>query len=230
VWELASAKNVKVLRGLQDQVGALAFSHDGTTLATGNCCEILLWDLTGLRNKEGHLAELHLSAAELEATWRDLGGPDGPAAFQAFWRLTASPREAAAFLAEHLKPVAAADPARVAQLIADLDSEQFAVRDAAGRELEQLAERAEPALRKLLDGQPSAEARRRAEMLVRQLEGPTLPRERLQQQRALAALARLGSPEARKVFARLAEGTPDAWLTQQAKAALEWFETRHTAP
>jgi hypothetical protein len=144
-----------------------------------------------------------------------------PGFLQAYWRLTASPRETTAWLREKLKPVAAADPARVARLIADLDSEQFTAREAAGRELEQLAERAEPALRKLLAGRPSAEARRRAEMLVRQLEGPILSRERLQQQRALAALERIGSPEARQVFAQLAEGTSDAWLTQQAKATLQ---------
>jgi WD40 repeat protein len=221
VWELGSTKRVKVLRGLQDEVGALAFSHDGTTLATGSGCEILLWDLTGLRNKEGRLAELHPSPEQLEATWRDLGGMDGPAAFQAFWRLTASPRETTAFLGERLMPVAAADAARIARLIADLDSEQFTVRDAAVRELEQLAERAEPALRKLLAGQPSPEARRRAEMLVRQLEGPILPRERLQQERALAALERIGSPDVRQVFTKLAEGAPDAWLTQQARTALD---------
>jgi len=167
VWELASDRAVKVLPGHQVGVMAVAFAHDGTTLATGSSGEILLWDLTGLR-KNGRLAELHLSGEELEATWRDLGGTDGPAAFQAFWRLTASPRETATFLGEHLKPVPAADPARLARLIADLDSEQFTARDAAGRELEQLAERAEPALRKLLAGQPSPEARRRAEMLVRQ--------------------------------------------------------------
>jgi RNA polymerase sigma factor (sigma-70 family) len=229
VWELASDRAVKLLRGHQDGVLAVAFSHDGTTLATGSSGEILLWDLTGLR-KNGRPAELHLSGEELERAWRDLGGADGPAAFQAFWRLTASPHETTAFLGEKLKPVPAADPARIARLIADLDSEQFTARDAAGGELEQLAEGAEPALRKLLAGQPSPEARRRAEMLVRQLEGPILPRERLQQERALAALARIGSPEARRVFAKLAEGTPDAWLTQQAKATLERLEKAHTAP
>jgi RNA polymerase sigma factor (sigma-70 family) len=229
VWELASDRTVKLLRGHQSEVMAVAFAHDGTTLATGDCCAVLLWDLTGLR-KNGRLPELHPSAAELEATWRDLGGADGPAAFQAFWRLTVSPRETAAFLGERLKPVSAADPARITRLIGDLDSDQFAARDAAGRELEQLAERAEPALRKLLAGQPSPEARRRAEMLVRQLEGPILPRERLQQQRALTALERIGGPQARQVFATLAEGSADAWLTQQAKAALERLEKTPNAP
>src|SRR5260370_37880648 len=43
------------------------------------------------------------------------------------------------------------------RLIADLDSSQFALREAAGRKLAELGEQAKPELRRALAGNPSAE-------------------------------------------------------------------------
>ena len=55
-------------------------------------------------------------------------------------------------------------------LIADLDSETFAVRDSAMKELTKLGDAAAPALRDALDKAPSAEARRRIEGLLAKLD------------------------------------------------------------
>jgi hypothetical protein len=38
--------------------------------------------------------------------------------------------------------------------------------------------------------------------------------------RAIELLERLGTPEARKLLERLGQGSPEAWLTQEAKASL----------
>ena len=60
----------------------------------------------------------------------------------------------------------AADPQKIAHWIADLDSDQFAVREKATRELEKQGESARPALRKALENHPKPEARKRLERLT----------------------------------------------------------------
>ena len=105
------------------------------------------------------------------------------------------------------------------RLITDLDSDRFEVRDAAARELTQLGEQVEPALRRVLEGKPSPEARRRVEAL---LTGPRRVRspEGLRGLRAVQALECVGTAEARRVLEGLSRGAPEARLTREAKAAL----------
>jgi len=74
-------------------------------------------------------------------------------------------------LAVHTIPLQApkrpgADPQKIAHWIADLDSDQFAVREKATRELEKQGESARPALRKALENHPKPEARKRLERLT----------------------------------------------------------------
>jgi HEAT repeat protein len=112
------------------------------------------------------------------------------------------------------------DAQQVRRWIADLDSNQFAVRAAAVKELEKLGEQAVPALRQALAGQPSAELRKQAETLLGGLSRVSSP-EVLQRLRAIQVLERIGSPEARQVLERLAGGAPAARETRDARAALE---------
>src|SRR4029453_17133380 len=103
-----------------------------------------------------------------------------------------------------LRPVAAPDPQRLRQLLDDLDSAQFAVRQNASRELEKQRELAEPALRAALAKQPSAEVRRRLEQLLEKLGGPLVDPEQLRGVRAIEALEYIGSAEARALLQTLA--------------------------
>lgn len=66
----------------------------------------------------------------------------------------------------HVTKSTAADSEKFHQWIADLDNDQFAVREKATRELEKLGETAQPALRKALEGHPKPEARKRLERLT----------------------------------------------------------------
>jgi hypothetical protein len=103
--------------------------------------------------------------------------------------------------------------------VADLDSKEFAVRQAASKELRQLGAQAEPQLRQVLSRAPSAESRRRIERLLQGIEDRTEP-EALRQGRALHVLERLATPAARELLAELAKGDAAAALTQQAGEAL----------
>ena len=58
---------------------------------------------------------------------------------------------------------------RVEELLADLDVNDFDKRQNATKELEKLGEQIEPALRRALEGQPSQEARRRLEVLLKNM-------------------------------------------------------------
>jgi hypothetical protein len=115
-------------------------------------------------------------------------------------------------------PVLVADGKRLKALIADLDSDQFKVREAATAALGRLGVSAASALRDVLRGSPSLEARRRAERLLAAL-APGGERER-QTARALEVLEQVASPEAVRLLETLAKGAPDARQTREAKAAL----------
>src|SRR5262249_21721775 len=65
---------------------------------------------------------------------------------------------------------ATVDSQRVNQLIAELDSDQFASREKATQELEKLSEAAAPALRKALENRPSPEMRKRVQGLLAKFE------------------------------------------------------------
>jgi len=157
-----------------------------------------------------------------------LAGDDSVRAYDAIRRLSVSPHELIAFFRQHLKPVATADEKRIAQLIADLDSDEFAAREKATRELEALGEAAAEPCRTALTGNPSIESRRRLERLLsKQIHDMGQPSaERLRTLRALEVLERARTPEARQLLTTLAKGAPGAWLTREAKAALERLTQR----
>jgi len=134
-----------------------------------------------------------------------------------------------ALLKDRLKPAPKTDPKRIRQLIGELDSDKFAVREAAFKALQDLGLEAEPAFRKALQENPSAEVQKRIDAL---LSGPpprTAPSpDMLRRLRAITALEQVGSEEARQVLLILANGAPGALLTREAKAALDRLAKRPT--
>jgi hypothetical protein len=107
------------------------------------------------------------------------------------------------------------------QLMAALDSKEFAVREKAMQALEQLDRLAEPALRQALKNPSSLETRRRLNRLLEKLQRPITAPDRLRDLRAVEVLEQISLPEARQLLEHLASGTSGAWLTQEARAALE---------
>src|SRR5262249_25701095 len=128
------------------------------------------------------------------------------------------------FLSERLRPVKE-DAERIRRLVADLDSEQFAVREAARRALEQLGSEAEVELQKALENKTSVELRKRLGGL---LAGPRIVRspDVARQIRAVQVLEWIASREARRHLEALAGGAPAARLTREAKASLQRLNGR----
>jgi hypothetical protein len=188
---------------------------------------VLIWDVAKLVNQA--LPPVGKPAAkDLWRWWEDLRDDDPGKAYKAVWRFAAAPEQALPFLSNSLRPVKAPEAAVVAGLIADLDSDDFQVREAASRKLEQMGEPVAEALRKKAEeGKPSAEQALRIKRILAKLVTPVAGAEQLQTSRALAALEQIGGPDAEKVFASLADGAPGASMTREAKAALERGEPHY---
>jgi hypothetical protein len=221
LWEVATGKEIFTRRShealpgapAQAEVTSVALLPGGRGLATGLMDgTILVWDIT----------PQDPASNEPDRLWTDLADEDARTAYRAVHALAASPARTIAYLKQHLQSVPALDPKRVAQLIAELDSEQFAVREAAAKKLAALGKRVQPALRQALEGKPSAEVRRRLDGLLAALHGvPT--GEVLRVLRAIWVLERIGTVEARHMLQKLASGAM-APQTRAAREALERLE------
>jgi RNA polymerase sigma factor (sigma-70 family) len=220
VWEIASGRERARLPAHFGRLPPLGFSPDGRALACGGEDGVtLVYDLARPDGK-GLAPKAALTAAELDSLWRDLEAEDAARAFRALSALRAAPASSAPYLAGRLKPAVSVRAERLHALIADLDADDFKVRSAAADELAKAGKAAEPALKKLLEGKPSVEVRQRAEALLRQLQTRIPTPEQLRELRAVEVLERLDRAEARKALEALANGAPDARLTEDARAAL----------
>ena len=119
---------------------------------------------------------------------------DAARAYRAVFTLAADGK-AAAFLQERLIPATDKDSEPTRKLIADLDSNQFEVREKASRDLERLEDRVVPALRAVLKGKPDLEVQRRIERILKRIDRPVPPKELLTSLRALEVLEYSGTAE-----------------------------------
>jgi hypothetical protein len=215
LWDLATGREVLQLRGHAMPVSSLCFSPNGKTLASGlSNSSVLIWDLSSMSRRH----RTSPAPQELQQLWTDLGSSEGPKAYRALWSLAFSERSIV-LLRKHLRPATEAEWAALRRLLADLNSDDFAAREHASRELERRRMEAEPILEKALADKPSPEVRRRIEDILRQPSRPPPP-ELLRRLRAIQVLERLGTPEARDLIAVLADGVADAPLTREARATL----------
>lgn len=206
---------------------AIAFSPDGMALASGSKdTTVLVWDLRAALARRPRPAALKLSASDLQLAWDELGSDSAALAYQAIGRLEGDSPAAVRFLAGRIGPASRAEQRRLSRLVADLDSDTFAVRERASAELEKAGLCADPALREAVKGRASLEAVRRAERLLRKLESRRHAAGELRALRAIAALERSNSEAARQLLATLAGGAEQAALTKEAAAALRRLSRR----
>jgi RNA polymerase sigma factor (sigma-70 family) len=227
LWEVATGAERARFMGHRGDVAGVAFVPHAPVIASGSFDgTIVLWDLTGRRLSDHPLA-VSLKLQELESAWRDLTVDDAGKAYQALWTLALAPQQSVPFLEQHLRPAAALDDKRIAQLIAALDDDAFDKREKATEELAKLGGGTAPALRKALAGSASAEQRQRLEDLLAKLINVAPSRDQIRALRALEVLEEAGTPQARHLLETLARGQADADLTQEAKASLQRLTGSH---
>jgi WD40 repeat protein len=205
----------------------VVFSPDGLRLATAENPEssVLIWDVSRQVNRP-QAADAKPSDADLRGWWNDLSDINPRKASRAVWRFAAAPEQTLPFLTDRLRPVEAPEPASVARLIDDLDSDDFQMREKASQRLEHLGEGVAEALRAAKNRAASLEQRRRIERLLNQVAGIEPSLEPLRALRALAILEQLDGAGARRLLADLAAGAEGARLTREAKVALERLKQR----
>jgi sugar lactone lactonase YvrE len=223
LWEVATGRQRLRLEGHEKVIASVVFSADGRLLASGSAdATALVWDYHA-RGVDNLPALGAISAIEQEALWADMAGEDTGKAYRAMRQLWLAPRAALPLLRAHLQAVEPATKERLANLVKQLDSNTFAVRQTAAQELRKLGGAAEAALRKGLEGEPSAEVRRAANELLAGIESERLlpSAQRLGPLRAVEVLEVIGNAEARQLLAALAAGSSGAYLTEDARGAVQ---------
>jgi WD40 repeat protein len=222
-WELTQ------LPGQGGVVTALAFGPDGRTLASGGAeGTVLIWDIKAFSNRK--MSTKELSNEKLAVSWHELSDGDASRAYKAVLALASSPKSAAPYLKDRLVGVEGGNGKRTAQLILDLNDDEFEVREKAQKELEKMGDAALPALRQALGANPPAEPRRRLQDLLDRHKDSSVVTDEVRSLRALEALERSGAPEAIEALRALAKDAPNAEVKRQAAASLDRLNQRTAAP
>jgi hypothetical protein len=210
LWETATGREIRAFNGHRGEIVSLAFSGDSRRLASTSWdSTVLIWDLAGPPTSEN-----------TEKCWADLAGADARRAQEAVWKLARDPGKSLSLLRDRLHPVKPVSREQLERWIQELDSDQFAVREKATTQLQKLGELAEPALRRILEGKPTLEQRRRIEPMLAELDAKPSSGKALRSLRAVRVLEYAGTVEARRLLRELAGGAEGAALTRQAQAAL----------
>jgi hypothetical protein len=156
----------------------------------------------------------------MESFWDSLACDDAVKALRGVQKLATAPRQTVPFLGERLKPAAPLDAQKITNWIGELESDEFAVRQHAAASLLKSDEQVVATLQKVLASSPPLETRRHLKELVAKLTSDRLTAEQLRLIRAVEALERIGTAEAREVLRTLAQGASGTLPTREAEAAL----------
>jgi WD40 repeat protein len=211
VYSVATGQVLHRFAGHRGGVYGLAFSPSGCSLAScSQDATVILWDLTGRMRRP-----CRLGAESFERRWKKLASADAAQAEPAFWDIVYCP-QAPALVRKAIQRQRTRPPDLLKKCVASLDSDDFETRTRAEAVLLALGPRSTRALKKAMKAAHSLEVRLRIERVLR-----ALRLEALRLSRAVSALEKSGSTEAKTLLKELASGESGGPLTEDAKAALK---------
>ncbi len=221
VYDVVRREEIHQFRGHDGWIKALAFVPNGAFLASGSQDgTVLIWDVRSLERKMQR-KYIPLNQKEFDSCWLDLAKGKGDRAHHAIRSLVAAGDQSVTFLQQVCPPHPKEDFEKIPQLLRDLDSDQFPIREKAAAQLEIMGEKVVPALLKLQQKPPSLEVSRRVDYLLKKLEKASISPEKIRSLRAVEVLERIATPQAQRVLESLSQGAQEAFLTQDAKNALD---------
>jgi WD40 repeat protein len=220
-----------VRRSLRAAFNIVALSPDNRRCAAARADDnsVIVWSLApnGWRDRA---RRDKLDDKQFQRLWTRLALHDGPAGYEAMWRLAAHGDPAVKKLADHLRAVRkpASEEERIAALIKNLDSDEFQVRTDAGDGLASMGESVRKPLRKALKAGVSLEASMRISAILERLENSSrqFSGEPLRRMRAIQVLEYIATDDAARLLEQLAAGAPEAQLTNDAQSALKRVRSR----
>ncbi len=213
--EFATGEPIAAFRGHHSGVFSFEFTPDGRILYSGGCdSTILKWDATARHGKAR-------STPNNEAAWQALA-QEASKAYQASWDLVDEPKQAIELLRQRIKPAKKLEIKDVQPTVDMLDSDKFAAREKAAKDLQALEFSAEPILRKLLETEQRPEVKQRLQAALDRLTGHDLVRTR----RALDALLTINSADGKRLLRELAAGADGNMLTSEAISRIDRFAPR----
>lgn len=228
LWETETGRERGSFHGHIGMMSSVAISHDGRFLVTGaDDTTAIIWDAT--RRQERKV----FARRDLVASFRDLANENAEQAYGAVWALIDAPKETVSLLENQRELFAATDVQVIRRWIRELDSDKYAERERAWKELAWIVDEAEPHLKKALEENPSAEVQRRIELL-RQKKGLGISGKELQRYRMIEVLEHIadGPPGADatrlavSLLKKFSDGDASPRMAQEAKASLERMEQR----
>jgi hypothetical protein len=181
---------------------AIAVSPTGKQVATATSCREPVW----LWHLQPPQTFSPVDDGDRNELWTKLLISDAVPAYRAIWRLTAGGDETVRYVSRKLAAAETRNELpRLKKLVADLDHQEFAVRESASEALAALGPEYHAELQKILAAGPSPEVKTRITAILKSRGAPAgrLSGEKLRRHRAIQVLEHVGTPEARKVLANI---------------------------
>jgi WD40 repeat protein len=227
VYDMHSGREIAHFDSSHGQVQSLAFSPDNRVLASGAINGLIfLWKMPALPAPSATLAD-----ARKTALWNELADADPERAGRALATLLEVPGPAVEVVRERLKFTGVAvDRSKLERLVADLDSDEFVVREKATEGLAAAGAAAGDVMRKAVD-KASPEARRRLQELLARLDDKGGTPEHLRAIRAIELLEQIGTPPARQLLTQFLGEVKDADVETEIRDSLRRLgETARLTP
>jgi hypothetical protein len=222
VSDVVTAAEQATFAGHAGDVNAVAFSPDGRTLASGGIDQgVILWRVPPAPAGPGGMT--------IGEAWDALDSLDADVAYRGMGTLLGQPGRAAAMIRDGFRGMAE-EQVKIRRWIAELDHDEFRVREAARRSLLKAGLRAAGALNDPARKRMGAEGETRVRLIIEAMEsqGLRIPEsglfgEPLRSVRGVRVLESIGGKEARAVLEEVGKGPAESRLAREAKAALVTF-------